>query len=183
MKRIADIDPDQMTAAQRAVHDVIASGPRKGVRGPLAVWLHRPEFAQHAQALGRYCRYETALPSRLSELAILTLARWWNSEYEWLAHKPLALEAGVDFEVVEAIRTRAQPSFVRRDEAVVHAFLEELHCDRKISDDLYMQAIEHLGEAGVIDLVGLAGYYTLISMTINVFRVTQPEGVLDELGV
>ncbi|MFT4069565.1 carboxymuconolactone decarboxylase family protein [Paraburkholderia sp.] len=181
MKRIADLDPDQMTPAQRGVYDTIAGGPRKGVRGPLAVWLHRPELAQHAQALGRYCRYETTLPPRLSELAILTLARVWGSEYEWYAHKPIALEAGVSPEVVEAIRTHAQPVFSQPDEAVVHAFLTELHRDRKVSDARYAEAVERLGEAGVIDLVGLAGYYTLISMTINVFRVAQPAGVPNEL--
>ena len=182
MKRIADLDPDQMTPAQRAVYDAIANGPRKGVRGPLAVWLHRPELAQHAQALGRYCRYETTLSPRLSELAILTLARVWGSEYEWYAHKPIALEAGVSPEVVEAIRTYAMPPFAQSDEAVIHVFLSALHRDHKVSDALYAEAIERLGEAGVVDLVGLAGYYTLISMTINVFQVAQPAGVPNELG-
>jgi len=182
MKRIADLDPAQMTPAQRGVYDAIANGPRKGVRGPLAVWLHRPELAQHAQALGRYCRYETTLPPRLSELAILTLARVWGSEYEWYAHKPIALEAGVSPEVVEAIRTHAQPVFTEPDEAAVHAFLTELHRERQVSDARYAEAVERLGEAGVIDLVGLAGYYTLISMTINVFQVAQPAGVPNELG-
>jgi 4-carboxymuconolactone decarboxylase len=182
MKRIADLDPDQMSPAQRDVYDAIASGPRKGVRGPLAVWLHRPELARNAQALGRYCRYETSLTPRLSELAILTLARVWSSEYEWYAHKPFALAAGVSAEVVEAIRTNAEPSFTQADEAAIHAFLTELHRDRKVSDAIYAEAVERLGEAGVIDLVGLAGYYTLISMTINVFQVTQPAGVPNELG-
>ncbi|OLL33267.1 4-carboxymuconolactone decarboxylase [Burkholderia sp. SRS-W-2-2016] len=182
MKRIADLDPAQMTDAQRSVYDAIANGPRKGVRGPLAVWLHRPELAQHAQALGRYCRYDTTLPPRLSELAILTLARVWGSEYEWFAHKPIALEAGVSAEIVEAIRTHAQPHFTQADEALVHAFLTELHRDRKVSDARYAEAVELLGEAGVVDLVGLAGYYTLISMTINVFQVAQPAGVPNELG-
>src|SRR5882724_9935542 len=101
MTRIADLRLDQMTPAQRAVHDAIASGPRKAVRGPLAVWLRRPDLAQHAQALGRYCRYDSSLPPRLSELAILVLARVWGSEYEWYVHKPLALAAGVRLEVVE----------------------------------------------------------------------------------
>lgn len=182
MKRIADLAPEQMTPAQRRVYDTIAGGPRKGVRGPLAVWLHRPELAQHAQALGRYCRYETVLPPRLSELAILTLARLWGSEYEWYAHRPIALEAGVSPEIVEAIRTRTQPGFVRPDEAVVHTFLMELHRERKVSDALYAEAVERLGEEGVVDLVGLTGYYTLISMTINVFQVTPPEGVPNQLG-
>lgn len=181
MTRIADLELAQMTAAQRAVHDAIAGGPRKGVPGPLAVWLHRPELAQHAQALGRYCRYETSLPTRLSELAILVIARVWGSEYEWYVHKPLALEAGVSSHVVEAIRTHAAPVFDDKAQFVVHAFVTELHRARKVSDGLYGEAVAQLGESGVIDLVGLAGYYTLISMTINAFQIPLPAGVASEL--
>lgn len=182
MKRIADLDPDKMTPLQRSVYDTIASGPREGVRGPLAVWLHRPELAQNAQALGRYCRYETSLEARQSELAILVIARIWGSEYEWYAHKRIALEAGVSADVVEAIRTHAVPKFERPDEAIIHTFLKELHRDREVSDTTYQGAVELLGEAGVVDLTGLAGYYTLISMTINVFRVSPPAGAPNELG-
>lgn len=183
MTRIADLDLSQMTPAQRSVHDAIASGPRKGVRGPLAVWLHRPELAQHAQALGRYCRYETSLPPRLSELAILVLARTWGSEYEWYVHKPIALAAGVSPGVVEAIRTRATPVFDHAAEATIYQFLTDLHRDRVVSDAVYADAVAQLDEGGVVDLVGLAGYYTLISMTINVFQVTPPGDVPGELGV
>ena len=182
MKRIADLDPEQMMPDQRSVYDTIASGPRKGVRGPLAVWLHRPQLAQNAQALGRYCRYETSLEARLSELAILIIARIWGSEYEWYAHKPIALQAGVTADVAEAIRTHAVPTFAHEDEAAVYRFLTELHRDRKVSDATYADAVKQLGEAGVIDLTGVAGYYTLISMTINVFQVAPPAGAASELG-
>jgi 4-carboxymuconolactone decarboxylase len=181
MPRIADLDPATMSHAQWRVHDAITSGPRKAVRGPLAVWLHRPHLAETAQALGRYCRYETSLPPRLSELAILTLARIWGAEYEWSAHKPIALEAGLAPELVEAIRAHATPVFAKTDEELVHTFIVTLHRDRHVSDDLYARAVAELGEDGVIDLVGLAGYYTLISMTINVFEVRQPEGMPNEL--
>jgi len=181
MKRIADLDPKQMTAAQRSAHHAIVSGPRGAVRGPLAVWLHRPELAYTAQALGRYCRYETSLPPRLSELAILVLARVWGSEYEWYVHKPLALQAGVSPQIVEAIRNET-PVFGDAAEAAVYTFLVDLHRDRKVSDAMYAEAVAQLGEAGVIDLVGIAGYYTLISMTINVFEVAPPADVPNELG-
>jgi len=181
MKRIPDLNVDTMTDAQRTVYDAIASGPRKGVRGPLAVWLHRPALAEHAQALGRYCRYDTMLPPRLSELAILTLARIWGSEYEWYAHKPIALEAGVSADIVESIRLDRRPTFLQSDESVVHEFIVTLHRDRKVGDDLYARAVETLTAEGVIDLVGIAGYYTLISMTINVFQVSPPDGAPHEL--
>ncbi|MGI4813556.1 MAG: carboxymuconolactone decarboxylase family protein [Janthinobacterium lividum] len=182
MKRIADLDPAQLSEAQRQVYDAIAAGPRQGVPGPLAVWLRRPELAAHAQALGRYCRYDSSLPPRLSELAILTLARIWGSEYEWYAHKPAALAAGLDAAVVEALRTHAAPPFSRHDEALVHHLLVTLHRDRRIADDLYADAVAALGEAGVVDLIGIAGYYTLISMTINVFQVEPPAGTPMELS-
>lgn len=183
MKRIADLDPDSLTPEQRTVYDAIASGPRKGVRGPLAVWLHNPALAQQAQALGRYCRYDTSLAPRLSELAILVIARVWSSEYEWYAHKPFALEAGVSPEIVEAIRTHCPPTFTHDDESAVYDFITELHRERKVSDATYARAVGLLGETGVIDLTGIAGYYTLISMTINVFQVAQPAGAPNELDV
>jgi 4-carboxymuconolactone decarboxylase len=182
MQRITDLDLDHMTPAQRRVHDEIASGPRKGVRGPLAVWLHRPDLAQSAQALGRYCRYETSLPPHLSELAILVLARIWSAEYEWYVHKPIALAAGVAPGIVEAIRSCAVPAFDQPAQAAIYGFLIELHRDHQASDAVYAEAVAQLGEAGVVDLVGIAGYYTLISMTINVFGVELPAGVAGELG-
>jgi 4-carboxymuconolactone decarboxylase len=180
-KRLADLQYDVMTPAQRDIYDIIANGPRKGVRGPLAVWLHRPELARNAQALGQYCRYDSSLPPRLSELAILTLARVWDAEYEWYAHKPIALEAGVSTSIVDAIRDGLPPPFALRDEAVIYAFLMILHRERHVPDALYADAVSELGEGSVVDLVGLAGYYTLISMTINVFGVLPPDGVTHEL--
>ncbi|SFC39866.1 4-carboxymuconolactone decarboxylase [Cupriavidus sp. OV038] len=181
MPRIPNLALDAMTPAQRAVHDTIAGGPRGGVRGPLAVWLQRPQLAATAQALGQYCRYDSSLPPRLSELAILCMARAWRAEYEWYAHKPLALKAGVQPEVVEAIRTGRTPAFANEDEAVVHAVMQSLDQTRRIPDTLYKHAIDVLGQDGVVDLVGLAGYYTLISMTINAFEVVPPEGTPSEL--
>jgi len=181
LTRIAALTPETMTDRQKQVHDAIASGPRGGVRGPLAVWLHRPDLADRAQALGRYCRYESSLPPRLSELAILTTARVWRSEFEWAAHKPIALKAGVSPDVVEAIRTGKDPVFSRDDEKVVHAFSKAVHIDRRVDDELYAKAVAILGEAVVVDLTAILGYYTLISMTINVFEVPPPEGLAPEL--
>ncbi len=181
MSRIAPLDPDKLSLRQKEVFDAIASGPRGRVRGPLAVWLNRPELADRAQALGRYCRYDSCLPERLSELAILTTARVWNSEFEWAAHKPIALKAGVAPDIVEAIRTGKEPEFDRNDEAIVYRFSLMLHTRRKVSDAVYAEAIATLGEAAVVDLTGLLGYYTLISMTINVFELPPPDGRLPEL--
>ena len=182
MKRIADLDPAAFTAEQRRIYAKIAGGPRRGVRGPLAVWLHCPGLADTAQALGRYCRYETSLPARLSELAILTLGRAWSAEYEWWAHKPIALKAGVSEAVIDAIRDRAVPPFECEDEALVYEFMAALDSQRTIPDGLYARAAAMLGSGGVVDLVGIAGYYTLISMTIKVFNLMPPAGSPHEMS-
>ncbi|NUA27703.1 carboxymuconolactone decarboxylase family protein [Cupriavidus basilensis] len=182
MTRLAPPALAGMTPEQRAVHDTIVAGPRGQVRGPLAVWLHRPKLAATAQALGQYCRYDSSLPTRLSELAILVMGQFWGAEFEWWAHKPLALKAGIGAEVVEAIRTGQAPPFAHDDEAVVYAVMRALNQERKIPTPLYRQAVSVLGQDSVIDLVGLAGYYTLISMTINAFEVMPPEGTVLELA-
>jgi len=177
MKRVLDLEWDQMTVWQRDVYKIIVDGPRRGVSAPLSVWLHRPEFARHAQALGLYCRYETSLGPRLSELAILIVVRLWCAAPEWHAHAKLALAVGVAPDVVEAIRTQRSPTFIRMDEAALYAFLIDLHTNRDVSQPIYDEAVRELGESGVIDLVGVAGYYTLISMTVGAFRIGVPDGV------
>ena len=182
MPRVPDLDPAVMTEHQRKVYDMIASGPRGRVRGPLAVWLNRPGLAEHAQALGQYCRYDSSLPPRLSELAILVLARHWNSEFEWWAHKAIALKAGLPADIIDAIRDRQSPPFVSEGESVVVEFVTVLHVQRGVPNELYARAVALLGQDGVIDLVGIAGYYTLISMTINVFDVQPPEGEPREMA-
>lgn len=181
MNRLAPVDPNHLSDAQREVYERIANGPRKGVRGPLAIWLHRPELAECAQALGRYCRYETCLDPRLSELAILMMGRHWLAEYEWAAHKPFALEAGLAAHIIDAIRDDQQPDFANADEALVYRFIRELHDKRAISDALYQEFAGQMGEQAAVDLVGIAGYYTLISMTIKVFDVPPPAGATIEL--
>lgn len=109
------------------------------------------------------------------------MGRHWLAEYEWAAHKPFALEAGVSNEVIDAIRDGKEPPFARRDEELVFAFLTQLHAQRKVDDILYQELVEEIGKDGVVDLVGIAGYYTLISMTIKVFEVPPPQGVALEL--
>lgn len=179
--RLPAIDPEKLSSEQRVVYDAIATGPRKGVRGPLAVWLHRPLLADRAQALGRYCRFDSSLPPRLSELAIMCMGRHWLAEYEWAAHKPFALEAGVTSAILNALRDGIPPQFMNRDEALVYQFMNQLHANRSIDDALYAELIDTIGQDGLVDLVGIAGYYTLISMTIKVFNVPPPDGVAPEL--
>lgn len=169
--RLPTLDPANLTAEQKAIHDAIAAGPRGKVQGPLAVWLHSPGLADNAQRLGAFCRFGTSLEPRLSELAILVTGRVWSAQFEWAVHKPIALRAGLSEAVVEAIRNRSTPPFERDDERVVHDFARALHVDRKVPQALYDEAVATLGVTGVVDLVGILGYYTLISMTINAFNV------------
>lgn len=171
MARIPDLDVNTLTPDQSRVYKAIASGPRGGVQGPLAVWLHRPELADKAQQLGRYCRYDSSLPPRLSELAILVTARIWDAAFEWDAHEPPAREAGLGDAVITALANDETPAFTQTDESVVYRFARELNLKRNVSDSLYAEAEETLGCDALVDLVGVLGYYSLISMTINAFKV------------
>jgi 4-carboxymuconolactone decarboxylase len=179
MSRLPDLDPDRLDPEQRRVYDKIASGPRGAVQGPLRVWLQSAELADHAQALGAFCRFGTSLPPRLSELAILVTGAFWRAPFEWHAHAPIAVKAGIDPAAVEAIRTGRTPQLVRDDEAVVYAFSSELTERRHVSDPTYRRAVELLGTKAVVELVGILGYYTLISMTIVTFDVPLPAGAVD----
>ena len=168
-----------MTPEQRVVFDKIRSGPRGLVEGPLRVWVASPEFAEHAQALGAFCRYGTRLPPRLSELAILVVGAYWRSGFEWHVHAPIALKAGVHPDAVAAIREGREPKLAEADERAAYRFARELLETRTVSADTYEAAIETFGLEAVVELVGILGYYTLISMTINAFHVPLPAGASD----
>ena len=179
MTRIPDLDPAAMTPEQRRVHDMIASGPRGLVQGPLRVWLHSPALAERAQALGAFCRYGSSLPPRLSELAILITGAFWQAGFEWHVHAPIAIKAGIDPAVAAAIRTGATPVFAQEDEAAVHQFATELLRTRTVTEAGFARVRAALGDEGVVDLVAVLGYYGFISMTINAFAVPLPEGAAD----
>jgi 4-carboxymuconolactone decarboxylase len=170
-----DIDADHLSSDQQRVHDAIKAGPRGVVEGPLRVWLHSPALAEHAQRLGAFCRYGSSLPSRLSELAILVSGAKWQAGFEWCAHAPIGVAAGLNPGAVEALRCGQTPEFSRLDEQAIYRFSSELLETRAVTDEVYARAMEQIGEPGMVELVGLLGYYGLIAMTIKAFRVpTQP---------
>ena len=171
--RLQDLSEEAMTAQQRELRDTILSGPRGNFKfgGPFAVWLHAPEFGQKAQQLGAFCRYQTSLPPRLSEFAIITVGRIWRAQYEWEAHAPLAERAGVSAAAIKDIKAGRRPRKAPADELAIYDFVRQLHRDRRVSDAIYKRVHKLLGDAGTVELVGILGYYTLISMTLNVFRV------------
>lgn len=170
------LDEAALCGEQRMVFETIASGPRGVVEGPLRVWLQSAGLADKAQALGAFCRYQTLLPPRLSELAILITGAFWKSGFEWAVHTPIALENGIAEEIADAIRNDEAPVFVREDERILYAFCHALHHSHTVPEAVYQDACRIFGVKAVVELVGLLGYYTLISMTINAFKVPLPEG-------
>ena len=177
MPRIKPLAPAEMDAAQRKFHDHIMAGPRGSMGGPFQAWIHSPDFADRAQKVGEYCRFNSALEPRLSELAILITARQWTAQFEWFAHAPMALEGGLSAEIIEALRQRRMPVFAQADEATIYNFCTELYLESRVSDATYEATKTQLGEQGVVDLVGILGYYAMVSMTLNVFEMPLPDGV------
>ncbi len=172
--RLGPIPLDQMSDAQRAAAQAIIDGPRGAVYGPFIPLLRSPELMDHAQRMGEYLRYRSAIGVRLSELAILVTARAWNQQVEWAIHAPIAAQVGIPPGVINAIARREQPEGMLVDEAAVHAFCIELHRDKQVSDATYAQALALFGEQGVVDLMGLNGYYTLLAMVMNTARTEVP---------
>ena len=166
----------QLSPEQKRIFDQIKSGPRGRVKGPLRVWLQSPQLAERAQRLGRFARYDSSLPPDLSELSILITARIWGSGYEWATHAPIAAKAGVADNVIQAISLGQTPKFQNEKQAAVFEFVVQLHRDRQVRDETYNAALKALGTTAVVDLVGICGYYTLISMTINTFEIPDGDG-------
>ena len=179
--RVRDLSREEMDDEQRRVADEAISGKRGRMPGPLRVWIHSPELGQHAQRLGAFLRYGTVLGPRLSELAILVTARVWTAQYEWFAHKREALKAGLEPEIIEAIATNQLPSFPDPAAQAVYDYAKALHETHNVSQELHDAAMTAIGERGVVELVGLLGYYTLVAMTLNAFDFPLPEGETPEL--
>jgi 4-carboxymuconolactone decarboxylase len=177
--RVPILAEDQLAPAQRALLDSIRSGPRGGsttIRGPFAVFLHAPAFGDLAQQLGGHCRFKTAVSPRLSEFAILVTAKLWRAQYEWYAHVPQAERAGVKAETIRALHKGQVPKSAPKDERALYDFIHELYKTRRVSDKTFKRVNDVLGDAATIELVGILGYYVLISMILNVFRMSPPDG-------
>ena len=174
--RIASVSSETMTEAQRSVAAAAASGPRGGVRGPFAVLLHSPQAFDAAQRLGAYLRFESPLRADLRELAILVTARAWKQPYEWRAHAPLAEQAGVDPRAIDALAHGRKPTTLSTDQALVWQFCSQLHAETKVDDAVFAAVQSLIGEAGVIDLSVVCGYYAMLAMVINVAQNPPGDG-------
>jgi 4-carboxymuconolactone decarboxylase len=161
---------------QRTMVNELLAGTRTSLNGPFNVLLRSPEMGNLSQKLGEYVRFRTSVPHRLNEMAILLTAKWWSSQYEWYAHKTLALDAGLNAAVIDDIQAGRRPARMQPDEAVIYDFCAQLREHRRVNDETFKAAVNVLGEQGVVDLVAVMGYYDLVSMALNVDRYPLPEG-------
>ena len=173
--RLPPIPDEALSSAQRAAAEELTSGPRGKLAGPFVPLLRSPELMTRVQKLGEFLRFESALPARIKELAILVTAREWGQRYEWSFHLPLALRAGVDRETAEAIAASRHPAALMSEEAAAYELLTELFANRNVSDRVYAAALAAFGEAGVVELVTFGGYYGLLAMVMNTARTPAPE--------
>jgi 4-carboxymuconolactone decarboxylase len=185
----SELSPEQM----KIVQSLLAS-PRGGgaevtpeamdkmiARGPFNAYLRSPALGEQLVKLGEQIRYHTSLPLRLNEFAILITARQWNSGYEWYAHHPLAIKAGLDPKIATDLAKNRRPKNMKEEEAAVYDFCTQLHRNHKVGDAAYKRAAGLFGEKGVMDLIGVSGFYTLVSMTLNTAEVGVPAGAKDPL--
>jgi 4-carboxymuconolactone decarboxylase len=176
--RLPPIPADKLTPAQRTLMESISSGPRGQFKmsGPFYCYLHAPGFGELAQKLGAHCRFGTSVPPRLSEFAILATAQQWKSQYEWAAHAGIAEQKGVKPETIRDLRAGRLPTKAPKDERALYAFVKELYRDKRVSNRTYKDLHALLGDPGMVELVGLLGYYAMVAMTLDVFRMPVAEG-------
>jgi 4-carboxymuconolactone decarboxylase len=174
--RFAPLTSDRLSREQQAMVNDLLAGTRTSLNGPFNVLLRSPDMGNRAQKLGEYIRFRSSVPRRLNEMVILLTAKWWSSQYEWYAHKSLALEAGLDAKVIDDIQAGRRPAGLQADEVAVYDFCTELRERRRVSDATYAAAVRVLGEQGVVDVIAAMGYYDLVSLVLNVDRYPLPAG-------
>ena len=182
--RLKPLTEKDMSEAQLKAIREFASGPRGKVNpnGPNFALLRSPELMSRSQKVGEYLRYQSSIPARLNEFAILVTARHWTAQMEWFAHSPLALKAGISADVLADLRQGKRPAGMKDDEAAVYDFCKALHDNKGVvSDAVYNAVVEKFGERGVMDLIGVTGYYSMLAMVLNVTRVELPEGATPPL--
>jgi 4-carboxymuconolactone decarboxylase len=175
MSRPGQLERAEMNEEQARIYDAIMES-RGSIAGPFGIWLHSPELADRAQSLGEFVRYRTSLPPRLSELAILVTARFWDCQVEWSLHEGFAIESGLSEDIIDAVRHGRDPDFVHDDERAVFDYVNELLHNRFVPHGVFDAAQEALGQTGIVELTGIAGYYSLVAQTLNAFQVPVPAG-------
>ena len=172
--RYPELAPAQLTPQQKVMYDALMAGPRHSIEGPFNAWLRSPELGNRLQRVGEYLRFDTTIPHNLNEFAILITATEWSCGFEWYAHYPLAIKAGLEEAVAKDLQEGRRPANMTADETMVYDFATQLHRQHQVSDAVYQQMVGRFGEQGVTDLIGLLGYYDIVSMTLNVAKVQPP---------
>jgi len=180
--RMPPIAADKLTDAQKKAIEDFKAARSAEVSGPFVPLLRSPEVMSRARAMGDYLRFRSVLPPRLSELVILLTAREWTQNYEWSAHEPAAQKAGLNADVIKAIADGRRPEHMAEDEEILYTLCEELRRNHSVSDATYARALAKFGEQGIIDAVGITGYYTLLSMVMNTARTPLPGGANPQLA-
>jgi 4-carboxymuconolactone decarboxylase len=183
MARISLPGPEEMNEDQLEVYRSVVSGPRGRMVGPLRAVIHSPELARRWSDFGEFLRYATCLPRKLNELAIIIVGRRWNSQLEFQIHAKAALEAGLGANVIEAIRLAEPPAFEEESEQVIYEFTRHLLETGDTPDAVHAAVAALFGERGAVELVGVIGYYTMVSMTLNAHGIPLPEGAAPPLPV
>ena len=176
MGRLTELTPETMTPAQRRVWDDVVGGQRTAAFGLHNAWLRSPELAEQLIGNGLFFREGLTLPPRLRELAILIMVRRSNCAYAWKRHESLALDAGVEPGILDALAADARPEFANPDDEIVYDVCDKLDRSRTLDDDLYQQAVDRLGEQALTELIAVAGYYVMVAMTLNAFAVRLAPG-------
>jgi 4-carboxymuconolactone decarboxylase len=179
--RFKPLQWDQMTPEQKKMMENLVSGPRRGAGGPFNVLLRSPKMGDLVQQFGAEMRFSSSLPRKLNEMAIIIVGRHWTSQYEWYAHRTAAAQAGLNESIIQAIAAGKKPASMDADETIIYNFAIELLNTRQVSDPVYNAVKNRFGEQGVVDLIGVMGYYQLVSMLLNVDRYPLPAGVKPEL--
>lgn len=175
MNRFPEIPADQYTEEQNELAQKVASS-RGAMRGPFVPALHSPGVLRAIEATGAYVRFHNSLPDDLKELATLVVGRFWGAQYEWHAHARLALQSGVDSAIVEAIRKGEPPKILTPEQEAIYVFCVELNGTHGVSDKTFTAVSSRWGTRGVMDLIGICGHYSMISMILNVAQVATPDG-------
>lgn len=179
--RFAPLTWETMTPEQRKMAESVLSGPRGALGGPMNILLRSPEMGDIAQQFGASMRFLTSMPVKQRELAIILTARHWTAQYEWQAHARAAEQAGLDPAIIRDIAEGRRPSKLTAEETVVYNFTTELLTKHQVSDPVFAAAKAQLGERGVVDLIGLMGWYQMVSMLLNVDRYPLPDGMAPPL--
>ena len=175
-QRLPDIPPSQYDADQKKAAEEFQAARKVPLSGPFQTMMYSPEVMSRARAMGDYLRFHSAIGNTLSELVILITARAWSQGYEWAAHQPIALKAGISKDIVDAIAEGRRPTTMSADEEIVYDFTMELQHNRSVSDATFAKAEKRFGKKGAVDIAGISGYYTFLAMQLNMARQPVPAG-------